>query len=744
MSTIINSISTCNFYNYYGDYDRNTYEFNSGLNVIVADNGSGKSKLFNAFLWVLRDQVIDSDETDKVRKVVPIESRSPYLINMISDKKKSEVDLNEEIRCGVILNFSDDKYDYEIEKSIYAIKSKEGSITDPENWDYGINEYTVTKRDKILLDSVIVLDQNEKRQIIAKIILPKFWKYALLQGEEVDDILDFNNKESLKDAVDTLSNISKVDSLTDLTRKLLDRANDDLTKERRKTAKNAKEFEDLISNRNDIEKELGRNERALQQASENLSRAKIERDALFNFISNAQKRQKVRSEIDEINRNLKRLEREHTDFLNSLNDNFFNEQSAWLLYNTGNYGDDFIQLRERYLAQRNEKTLIHNIQQGDTTFFLKLPEGSPDSYSLKKMLEDEKCYVCGQDAPQNSREWKHIESVLKAHTKPRQKHSFTTQQEFGSLLNRLQLESQSFYNQIERVWDEVQNARKKDKDFRDSKKTLLQKRTECENELAGLGGSGQTDDEQKVNQFAASQQRIDRYEADISTNKEKAKLLQKELEKIKKKEDTLSNSDQLNRWIRRQEVIKDAHQMAIEARKRLYDSTIEALEKKANIFYANLTKENKSHAGQIRIVRESDNTFSIEIRDDTDNKIYGLSEGFQRMKKLAVIMGIIDIGNQGKMSYPLIADAPISAFGKSFVKGFFDQVPKVFNQSIIMIKDLYDNTKENQINEMGIMVLENIKQNPGSFHVNEIKFKDDGEDKMVRSQIRLETEIHRY
>ena len=71
MSTIINSISLCNFYNYYGGYDHNTYEFNSGLNVIVADNGSGKSKLFNGFLWTLKDQVIDSDELTESKRSCP-------------------------------------------------------------------------------------------------------------------------------------------------------------------------------------------------------------------------------------------------------------------------------------------------------------------------------------------------------------------------------------------------------------------------------------------------------------------------------------------------------------------------------------------------------------------------------------------------------------------------------------------------------------------------------------------------
>lgn len=745
MATIINSISLCNFYNYYGDYDRNTYEFNSGLNVIVADNGAGKSKLFNGFLWILREQVIDSDETDKNRKVVNIDNTDPYLVNIISDKKKNEVDLEEEIKCGVRLNFTDDEYDYEIEKSLYAYKVHKGSITDPNNWEYGLNETIVAKKSKLLLDSNVVLDQTEKRQIIAKIILPKFWKYALLQGEEVDDILDFNNKKSLKDAIDTLSNINKVEILTELSEYLLTKANSDLTRERKKTTRNAVEFDNLIKRKDELKKQLVRDEKALARANENLAKAKEERDKLFNFIRNAEKRQQVRHEIDEISTSSERLDTEHASLLNSLNDRFFKEQSAWLLYGTGNYGEKFIAFRDNHIARRNEKTLLHSIKEGDNSFFLKLPEGSPDSYSLTRMLKEENCFVCGREALKNSNEWQHIQKVLNAHTKPKKDKSFFTKQEFITLLNRLQMESQSFYNQIERIWEDVSDARKRDKEFRLQKKELQERRKELEDELSGLGGSGETSDEHQLNQFGAAQQRIDRADTEIKTYKENISNYKKELEKIENREKVLSNSDKLNKWTARQGIAEDLHQIALNAKRRIYDNTIQNLEKKANVFYDNLTKENSGHGGIIRIERETEDAFSIEIRDSDNNKLYGLSEGFQRMKKLAVIMAIIDIGNQGKMSYPLIADAPISAFGKSFVKGFFDHVPKVFNQSIIMVKDLYDNSNQNLINDMGSSILKEIKKNPGSFHVNEIKFKDDEKSQnRIKNQIRLETEIRRY
>ena len=40
-----------NFQPYYGD--NNVLEFGEGLNLVLGEGGKGKSKLFNAFYWVL-------------------------------------------------------------------------------------------------------------------------------------------------------------------------------------------------------------------------------------------------------------------------------------------------------------------------------------------------------------------------------------------------------------------------------------------------------------------------------------------------------------------------------------------------------------------------------------------------------------------------------------------------------------------------------------------------------------------
>ena len=83
MGTIIKSIAFENFYNYYGSFEDNTYEFTEGINIINADNNLGESKFYNGFLWILKDEVYDSDE----KRIFSV--KDSY-IKMLSNKARRE------------------------------------------------------------------------------------------------------------------------------------------------------------------------------------------------------------------------------------------------------------------------------------------------------------------------------------------------------------------------------------------------------------------------------------------------------------------------------------------------------------------------------------------------------------------------------------------------------------------------------------------------------------------------------
>ena len=116
MASIINSISFKNFFNYYGEFEDNRYDLEEGVNIIVADNGGGKSKFFNAFLWLFNGQILDSD--DKIRKNI-----KDIYVKIVSDKAKNEIAIRETLECAIQIEYTFGKrHKYQIVKSFTLTK----------------------------------------------------------------------------------------------------------------------------------------------------------------------------------------------------------------------------------------------------------------------------------------------------------------------------------------------------------------------------------------------------------------------------------------------------------------------------------------------------------------------------------------------------------------------------------------------------------------------------------------------
>ena len=82
------------------DYKNNNIEFSNGINFIIGDNAQGKSKFWDAFYWVLYDQIFNSDTRS-------FHSTRQYGENLISDKAKKESNVGDELICEVKLHARD-------------------------------------------------------------------------------------------------------------------------------------------------------------------------------------------------------------------------------------------------------------------------------------------------------------------------------------------------------------------------------------------------------------------------------------------------------------------------------------------------------------------------------------------------------------------------------------------------------------------------------------------------------------
>lgn len=714
MASIINQISFENFFNYYGPFEKNTYEFSEGVNIVVADNGAGKSKFFNGFLWIFYDEILDSDT--KTRKNIKNQA-----VKVCSDKAKNEAAVNDLIECNVAIEFSDNRFRYRICKGFRLKKSKsDSSLTIIADWQVFFKDLEVSKRDIHLLEYHEVYDSEEKKRILDALIKPNLREYSLFQGEEVDKLIDFNQAESLNRAVKSLTDINKYDELERITRYVAGRADNEL--QEKITTSNAassnyrKKLEEKDSKKASLESELEK----LSSYEHSYSENKAEVDRLENLNENAEARKEFDDKIKEQSTRLKELKDEYDRLVEKLNERFFDGSFGWIAMGCNNEVTNF---RDKLNSYREIRTLKKAAKLNDHSNheINLLPPDSPDTVTLQTMLDREHCYVCNREAKRESLAWEHISSLLNRKDSSQGKPIQIFKNDLNDFFGEIQLGAQSYVGRISGIQGSIIRTREKEQE-------LLEKITKINDKVKNLkedrshliiGGDEDNliDARHIMAQYRGALTRLQKAEEDIIKSKIRIDGLNEGIRKDENELGRMRPQDTPKEYELHLELSSDLRDAAQRTRIRVFDDMILKLEKEANKHFQNLIKYNELAGGILKFAKNPIGTIDFKYIDENDNEVTGASEGFQRMKVLAVLMAIISVNPQGYL-YPLLADAPLSAFGQGFILGFFEETEKVFPQSIILIKDLYDRDSENKLNKLGNELLKN--KSVSSIYLNQI------------------------
>ncbi|WP_373953118.1 AAA family ATPase [Exiguobacterium acetylicum] len=238
---IIKELILNNFRQYYGQQSISfAYGETDNVTVIHGENGSGKTALINAFLWVLYGKPLNLPNSHEVinRRFV----------------RESSLTGVAEITTSVKLYFEDGNHQFEIERFL--------------NHKFDGTTYLPSKKTEVLLKRINESGEGEiiksVSDTIDKIIPQKLSSFFFFDGERIDNLGKQRAKNEIKESIKLMMGLD----LFVAAKKHLQSAKKNFQEELAK--KNGGEYEALIINRNELNDEKEKLINRLSDARSNI------------------------------------------------------------------------------------------------------------------------------------------------------------------------------------------------------------------------------------------------------------------------------------------------------------------------------------------------------------------------------------------------------------------------------------------------------------------------------------------
>ncbi|AFK04129.1 SMC domain protein [Emticicia oligotrophica DSM 17448] len=686
---ILKSIELNNFMCYAGT---NRFDFTEGINVIIGDNGYGKSKLYDAFYWVMYNRCFDTSlkkfaETSSLKRLI------------VSDKAiKEQEDGN--ITASVILTFHNTEKDsvYILERRYTINKSGETIKEDQDS------EEIIWFKELSFLNAREIKDRDEIKRIKNNILPDNIKPYMWFQGEQVESIIDFNKSDTLTQAINVLSNITRFDNIIAIAENLKESSSKEYNKKQRDLSSNKGESEQLELKRQELIRQIKALELQDIQIRDNLAIAEEKSEFLLNKFADAKSIQDIEAKRLSIEKNLNDVQDEFHEEQKNLHKRMFTNK--WVLKGTENLFEEYSKIYSSFeqVKLQNEANIKAKLDSENALLIelqARLPIDVPEPIHLEHMLGIERCLVCDREAPKDSVPWLKMKELM-----DRSKMKIKTLEDeeksvhnFSGDLKKLYQNGLGLSHNIKNIDDDISSTfrrlRKLDKKRKALSEDLLKIESE-KNSLIVDAALNVSQANNLLNEYSAQNELVRRSSNEIISN---SNIISR------KKEELLTIEAQLSKLVvgeipayllDKVRVLDEFYQVAHSTRKRVFNKLVKVLEEEANKHYLEMTQDNMSSRGVIRL-RELSNgkNYMPELVDENGNVLLQLNTGNIILIKLATIMAIISArqGSRDTDLYTLITDAPMSVFGEDYTIGFCKTVSKVYRQSIIMSKEFYKNIK---------------------------------------------------
>lgn len=670
---IIRNITIENFQSY---YESQTIEFSKGLNLIIGNGGKGKSKLFNAFYWVLFGKIyitgIGWCTTDNLPQSAKFAMQRYEFINK---RALFKAQINDKIRASVQIEIEDDKgNDYIIERSVNALRLEGEEWDSNDAWQVGGNMLKVsfdsTTGTKVLND---LLAEDKINELFPDGIRNYIW----FQGESLESLINFRNKETLKAAVKHISYFPYYEKLSEIISKSKLKITGIESRKLKEVNKHNSSVKGLLSTIDNLNYKISREEENKKQLETHIETIKIaladgetKISGLASYSMLVKKYKDCENEINKLLSETTRIDEFQREKLPSL----------WVLRGI-----------EPMIQQCKE--IIEKHKEEEYTVPEKKYLDNPSRSKLEEILKDKKCFVCGTEFSEDDAPYHYITERLRLqeeYLKEMEEYTSNMQlsKQFNMFVGKIQDYPDSLLislSKIDKQWkdseDELERYMAQRRRKQDEKRKLDEQIEDIKKkhgvdpvtqaETAGIINSSIRASRSNLETL---QRKLDVSKQTLSNYRSELRSAERELEKLGAKDTTVAKVPETE-WKHISTFLEDICKRVQEnARKDL----LHKIEERANLFYAKFTEHDNGYKGNVKIGED----YSIEFDA-------GLNTSHEDRKKMSIINALLSL-NQEAMGtyYPFISDAPTSSFDLETTHKYLLGIKDIFGQSIVLTKDV--------------------------------------------------------
>lgn len=689
---IIRKIQIENYLCYYGC---NTFELSEGLNIILGENGEGKTKFFEAVDWLFNG---DNRELDM----------------LVSAKKLSETEISDSFRVRVSMTVEQYGEISIITKSFIAKKEKENECSTSSFMIEGISENNLGERTQV--DGQALLDRIFPFQIR---------KYSMFKGEAELNI--FENDSALTNLINLFSEAKHYDKYSEKGAFL------------REKAEKAVEDSSKLDKKNEalyrrLEGEILQLEREKEKYKVHLNATEDEIKKIEENLQDAERHVSNADALETLNKRIKEIEERISYLTGRIDENYttslFDEN--WILVNFEPFHKEFAEKVSAHSKTRRELQSEFDKQKGIKVGEKKakaellnnaipLPNNVPSKAVMEEMLNDEICKVCNREAKKGSEAYEFMMKRLKTYLEsqvteenetdkdePLFKYDYTNRLDNLSISHEDNLKNLRLIRTKIKELFEFNDDRKKD--IEELNEQLEKEKSEREKILgnSSIGAEKLSDVLKNYNAWQRDLKNRNQDQVDYTT---KLKSLESELKAKKEEKDKIDTSSANSFLIKTRNILRDIETIFKDTKEKKFDEFIEKLQTKSNNFFKRINID--AFTGTIVFIkRKKTNQTIVEVELQEDGRtFYKPNQSLLTSMHISILFAISELASETREeSFPMIFDAPTSSFGENKTAQFLNLIYETENQKILLIKDfLYTDKATNMLSIK--KEFENVKRN---------------------------------